>query len=290
MSSFHDMARLEDQLQRAEDEAKSKHLQQKLKNKFQNRFEKKPWLIRQKGNRTIVKYASWTFQFISIAAGFYGAKIIMEFLPLPVFAQWIAAALVLVFIEILKRKYSDQFWDSVVAFRKALTTRIRWGSGIANVSLFIVSIGLSVGGVYFGVIDFSPDNPDAIALNEKIETAKADLAAWKKDPANLVSNGQVKWNLRKIPQQKEESIIALETAYFDQFGTYAPSSDWDLRNEFRRWFSVIATILAELLFEGCMLFASFYDLRYALAMGYVRREEEQKVKSLKSKKAVALTA
>ena len=214
----------------------------------------------------------------------------MEFLPLPVFAQWIAAALVLVFIEILKRKYSDQFWDSVVAFRKALTTRIRWGSGIANVSLFIVSIGLSVGGVYFGVIDFSPDNPDAIALNEKIETAKADLAAWKKDPANLVSSGQVKWNLRKIPQQKEETIIALETAYFDQFGTYAPSSDWDLRNEFRRWFSVIATILAELLFEGCMLFASFYDLRYALAMGYVRREEEQKVKPLKSKKAVALTA
>jgi len=290
MSSFQDMARLEDQLQRAEDEAKSKHLEQKLKNKFQNRFEKKPWLIRQKGNRTIVKYASWVFQFISIAAGFYGAKIIMEFLPLPVFAQWIAAALVLVFIEILKRKYSDQFWDSVVAFRKALTSRIRWGSGIANVCLFIISIGLSVGGVYFGVIDFSPDNPDAIALNEKIEAAKIDLAAWKKDPANLVSNGQVKWNLRKIPQQKEESIIALETAYFDQFGTYAPSSDWDLRNEFRRWFSVIATILAELLFEGCMLFASFYDLRYALAMGYVRREEEQKVKPLKSKKAVALTA
>ena len=290
MSSFHDMPRLEDQLQRAEAAAKGKHLEQKLKNKFQNRFEKKPWLIRQKGNRTIVKYASWIFQFISIAAGFYGAKIIMEFLPLPVFAQWIAAALVLVFIEILKRKYSDQFWDSVVAFRKALTTRIRWGSGIANVSLFIVSIGLSVGGVYFGVIDFSPDNPDAIALNEKIETAKADLAAWKKDPANLVSSGQVKWNLRKIPQQKEETIIALETAYFDQFGTYAPSSDWDLRNEFRRWFSVIATILAELLFEGCMLFASFYDLRYALAMGYVRREEEQKVKPLKSKKAVALTA
>ena len=127
-------------------------------------------------------------------------------------------------------------------------------------------------------------------MNEKIETAKADLAAWKKDPANLVSSGQVKWNLRKIPQQKEETIIALETAYFDQFGTYAPSSDWDLRNEFRRWFSVIATILAELLFEGCMLFASFYDLRYALAMGYVRREEEQKVKPLKSKKAVALTA
>jgi len=290
MSSFQDMARLEDQLQRAEDEAKSKHLEQKLKNKFQNRFEKKPWLIRQKGNRTIVKYASWVFQFISIAAGFYGAKIIMEFLPLPVFAQWIAAALVLVFIEILKRKYSDQFWDSVVAFRKALTSRIRWGSGIANVCLFIISIGLSVGGVYFGVIDFSPDNPDAIALNEKIEAAKIDLAAWKKDPANLVSNGQVKWNLRKIPQQKEESIIALETAYFDQFGTYAPSSDWDLRNEFRRWFSVIATILAELLFEGCMLFASFYDLRYALAMGYVRREEDQKVKPLKSKKAVALTA
>ena len=39
MSSFHDMARLEDQLQRAEDEAKSKHLEQKLKNKFLNRFE-----------------------------------------------------------------------------------------------------------------------------------------------------------------------------------------------------------------------------------------------------------
>ena len=42
MSSFHDMARLEDQLQRAEDEAKSKHLEQKLRTNSKIGLKKNP--------------------------------------------------------------------------------------------------------------------------------------------------------------------------------------------------------------------------------------------------------
>ena len=294
MSSFHTMAKFEQQMAEEEKETRGLYASRDSMKRYENRFERKPWLIRHLPTRQLARLGGYFAQVVSVLAGFYGAKVVMEFIPVPIpYFEYIMAAFCLVLLEILKRRFSDRFWDSVFGARLGFNVRVRWGSGAANIILLFVSLALSVGGMYFAATDFSPDNPEAIALNQKIETAKQDLAAWKKDPANLVSNGQVKWNLRKIPQQKEEAIIALETAYFDQFGTYAPTSDWDIRNAFRKYFAVILTLIAELLFEGCMAFASYYDARKYRARKMMQEKQEEKPKrpnGVKSKKVVALTA
>ncbi len=288
-SSFHDMARFEQQMANEEKETRGLYANRNPMERFENRFEGKPWLIRHLPTRNLARQGGYFAQLLSVLGGFYGAKVIMEFIPIPIpYFEYVMALFCLILLEVLKRRFSDRFWDSVFGAKLGFGVRLRWGSGIANILLLFVSLALSVGGMYFAATDFSPDNPDAIALNQKIEEAKADLAAWKKDPANLVSSGEVKWNLRKIPQQKEESIIALETAYFDQFGTYAPTSEWDLRNQFRKYFAVIITLLAELLFECFMAFASYYDARKYRARKMM--ESKPKLNGLKSKKAVALTA
>ena len=294
MSSFREMARFEQQMAEEEREARGLYANRDSMRRFENRFERKPWLIRHLPTRNLARLGGYFAQVVSVLAGFYGAKVVMEFIPVPIpYFEYVMAAFCLVLLEILKRRFSDRFWDSVFGAKLGFNVRVRWGSGVANILLLFVSLALSVGGMYFAATDFSPDNPEAIALNQKIAEAKTELAAWKKDPANLVSSGEVKWNLRKIPQQKEEAIIALEKSYFDQFGTYAPSSDWDLRNEFRRYFAVIITLLAELLFECFMAFASYYDARKYRARKMMEEKQEGKPKrpnGLKSKKVVALTA
>ena len=251
--SFEEQSRLEENLAKK---------QKTSKNNFANRFERKSWLIRHQSTRKLSRTGAIFAHIISAAAGFYGALIIMQFIPIPIpYFEYFLAITALVCLELLKRSFSDRFWDSFFGNRLGFNMPVRYGSACINILLLIVSLALSVAGTYFGANDFSPNDPKAEMLDSKIKQKKADFKDWKSNPVNLVSSGEVKWDLRLVQKAKEDEILRLEKSYFDQYGTLQISQDWKVRNDFRKYFAVFITLLAEILFECFMGFASYYDAR-----------------------------
>lgn len=248
--------------------------------RFERRFGKKvPWLIRKKGNRQGAYRFSFVCNVVSVLAGFYGASVIMEIFPIP-YLNYLLAVFILVVMEIYKRKFSDEFWDQYFA-----TKTFKMDAALKNFALFTISIGLSGFGMYFAVTDMSPeakqlglkDDPQAAALLERVEKLDEDLLAIRADKSNYDASG----TFYHIHAKKENGWIAerdriskkLESEYdiIIQGKNSEIREEWKLRTSFRSYAGVIATLLAELIFELCMAFCSKYDYRYYRAMLLARK-------------------
>lgn len=273
---------------------------------YEGRFEKKPWLER---NRTARKNASWqskVLQVISALLGFYGAKVICEFIPIPIpYIEYVLAIALLYLLERAKRKFSDRFWDSYYAWRKGLVEDVRWGYGVANVLLFCISLTLSGGGVYFLNTDYGPqakmigsgNDPEAQALIAKVKEAKSELEAWRNDPSNTTTEkGKtvVYYRLKPVEAKKEEAIIAMETALAEKHGVYdiqnkASLKEMTIRSTFSKYSSVIFTCVAEIFFEYLMAFCSMYDVRMLVYLRMLKNGgASTSLRTVRSKKAHAL--
>lgn len=285
----------DDQLAQAEAEASQQQAMDKLLDRF-GAVAKKSWLARNQSTRRTARLGSYLFNVISALAGFYGARILFQMIPVPIpYFDYVLAILFLFMLEQQKRKFSDKFWDNYFARKK-----IVWGYAAINFGLLIISLGLSVAGAYFAAKDFAPeakyigggDNMEVVALQDQLMATERKLKALLDDPSSYNSQGQFYYKLMDSRTAMETQIADLTATLKDKHGVINIQNedirkDYQLRNAYRGNFSVAITLLSEFLFELCMAFGSYYDWRYCRAMLARRRksssreeEPEGKLKAL----------
>jgi len=249
-----------------------------LQERFVGRFAStRSWLHRNAQNRQTAHALSYIANIVSAAAGFYGCKVLLESLALP-YLYWLPYALaivILIAMEKYKRKYSDIFWDYFWAKNKS----INWTAGSVNFSLFALSIVLSVAGMYFfnmdhageaGLVGQSTD-PEALALQDELSQAKDEYRAMVEDQSNYNHEGKFYYKLIPSKNALQERINNLTSTLRDKHGVYNVQNqdilrEFNLRRHFKAYTGIIITLLAELVFEICMCFGSYYDLRFFRAM------------------------
>ncbi|MEZ5045282.1 MAG: hypothetical protein R2828_35635 [Saprospiraceae bacterium] len=287
---------LEQELHEAEQLANQDDMSRMLEERFGTATGKRPWLIRKAPSRKSAFIFSFFCNLLSAGAGWYGALIVMEIIPIP-YMNYLGALAGLILMEKYKRKFSDQFWDTYWA-----TKNIRWDLGGKNFVLLLVSIALSIGGMFFAVSDFSPeakylgmnDDPETVAIQDRIRTLDEDIKALRADKANYNSNGE----FYHIHARKEnlwaEEKTALTQELKEVHGVQIIQNedirrDWKLRTGYRTYFGIIITLLAEIAFEICMAFCSYYDFRLFRAL-QAQKEGRSLASALNGKKAFAPTA
>jgi len=126
--------RIEQEEAQAQHEKKMEEMNQRFDARFNQR---KSFIAQYSDTRYWVGWLSWIPQIISAIAAFKGARVLIEWVPIPYF-EYIVGITVLVGLELLKRHWSDKFWDKLFG-----TKRIHFGAGGVNFSLFLVSLFLS---------------------------------------------------------------------------------------------------------------------------------------------------
>ena len=262
-----------EQMKSAEQAAKRDKLRKRFTNRFNN---KQPFLIRNQQNRQWSAYLSYFFNLVSLIGLWYAAKVILEVIPIP-YLNYIIAAALLVGFEVIKRKYSDAFWDHWFATSKLHPVYFT----LNFIILFGISLGGSVYGVYFVATDHSPearfmgqsDDPEAVALQDRVNQLDTEIKANRADQSNYNSAGEFYYNLQITERNLSAEKQALTETLREKHGIYTLQNQdiltqWQMRRDFRAWSVVILTILFELLFELCMRFNSKYD--YVLYQALVR--------------------
>jgi|GEM_PF-5625669 len=282
---------LEQELHEAEKLANKSDLAGMLSERFGSASGKRPWLIRKAPARKRAYLFSFICNIVSAAAGWYGALIVMEIIPIP-YLNYIAAIGCLILMEKYKRIFSDEFWDTYWS-----TKVIRWDLAGKNFTLLLVSIGLSVGGMFFAVTDFSPeakylglnDDPEAVAIKDRIDKLGIDIAALREDKANYNSKGEFYhihakkenlWAEEKATLTKElKEVHGVQIIHNEDI-----RHDWKLRTGFRSYIGVIITLLSEIIFELCMCFCSRFDFRLYRALQAKKGREKSLARELNGKK------
>lgn len=272
---------LEQELAEAEALANKKDLAGELQRRFGNASGKQPWLVRNARSRRGAYFFSFCCNVISAAAGWYGALIVMEIIPIP-YLNYLGAILGLFLMEKYKRKFSDSFWDTYWA-----TKRFRWDLIAKNFSLLLVSLFLSVYGMYFAVHDFSPeakqlglgDNPEVAALQDRVRVIDSSLVAIRADQSNYNSQGQFYHIHAKKENTLSEERNEIASILKTEHGVVVVKNkdllkDWKLRTGFRSYFGIIITLLSEFIFEICMAFCSYFDYRMHRAFEATRRRSK----------------
>lgn len=265
----------EQELINAEEEALKSEAMEKLKARFGHSTTKQSWLSRNYGNKRTAHLSSFLFNVISALAGLYGARILFQMVPVPIpYLDWVLAIGFMFVMEKYKRKFSDKFWDIYWS-----TRRIVWSYALANFGLFLVSLSLSIFGVYFAAKDFSPeakyigggDNLEVVALQDQYSQVEGKLNDLLEDKSSYNSQGLFYHKLMGARTALENQLADIQTTLKDKHGVISLQNedileDWKLRNAFRGKFSIVITFLSELLFELCMAFCSYYDYRYCRAL------------------------
>lgn len=291
--------------------------------KLRDRFTNKPWLIRNGEYRRWVKPASIVLQIVSALFGFYGAKVLMEYFPVPIpYFEYFAAGVMVGVMEFFKRKFSDSFWDSFFAYRERLRIKqvcgltpspIRYGAALGNISILAFSFYLTVGGGFFMTKDNSPEakltgagnDPEAQALvaerQELRDTKAENNAKIAKHEANKVSDGGrmvISWPSQRAISKLEESNTAIDASIAsitetlrNKHGVYDIQNMNIISEAKQRSAYAIYTVIAmlaflEILFECLMAFASYYDVRMLIAQEMSRKSD--KPKQMNGKKVHAL--
>jgi len=256
-------------IEREEQAAVQEQRLEKMSARFDQRFNnRKSFISRHQDTRQWVGWMSWIPQIISAIAAFKGARVLIEWVPIPYF-DYIVGIAVLIGLEIAKRHWSDKFWDRFFA-----TKRIHLGAFSVNAALFIISLFFSAYGFYFLVSDNSQEaklmgtagDPEAVALQDQLRTSKSELQAMIDDKSNYNHEGKFYYKMIPAKVAKEEQIAELTTTLREKHGIYniantAILSEWTIRKNFKSYTGITITIIAEIIFELMMAFCSFYDFR-----------------------------
>lgn len=248
-------------MQQAELQAKQERLMAKFDNRFNNN---RPFLVKYQSTRSTSNLLSYFFNAISLIGLLYAVQELLSIIPIP-YLNWILAIGMLIGFEILKRKYSDLFWDHWWKSKE-----IQYTYGVINfVILFGISIAGSAFGMYFVATDHSPeakqiginDDPEAISLKERQLAIKDEIKEHRK---NRNSKGEIYWPSQKAITLLTQEQLSITQTLEDKFGIFTIQNkdilnEWKLRKDFRAYAAIILTILFEILFEICMRFNSKYD-------------------------------
>jgi hypothetical protein len=263
------------EMQQAEQEAKM----ERLSERFNKRFNKnQPFLVKHKETRAQSNWLSYFFNIISLIGLLYAVQELLTIIPIP-YLNWVIAVFLLVGFEILKRRYSDKFWDHYWS-----TSNIHYVYGVINfLLLFGISIAGSAFGMYFVTTDNAPeakaiginDDPEAVSLQERLSSIDEELSYHK---GNKNEKGVVYWPSQKAIQSLSQERLAVSETLQTKFGVFEVKntqilSEWKLRKDFRAYAAILLTILFEFLFEVCMRFNSKYDYQLWIA---TEKEKEKK--------------
>lgn len=241
----------------------------KMSERFDARFnQKKSFLAQYADTRYWVGILSWIPQIISVVAAFKGARVLVEWVPIPYFDYLVAGA-TLVALEVAKRHWSDKFWDRFFG-----TKRVHFGAASVNFSLFIISVVLSAYGFFFLVSDNSQEaklmgvsgDPEAVAVQDQLKQSKAELQAMIDDRSNYNHEGRFFYKLIPAKVAKEKEIAELTTLLREKHGIYNIQNEqiiqsWGIRTDFQKYAGISIAIAMEIIFEIMMAFCSFYDFR-----------------------------
>lgn len=262
----------------------------KYENRFGNRFgNNQPFLKRHEGNRKLSGSISYFFNLVSLIGLLYAVQELLRIIPIP-YLNWVIAIILLTGFEILKRKYSDLFWDYYWMSKK----QIHYVYGFINfVLLFGISLGGSLFGMYFVTTDHAPeakelglnDDPEAVALQEELVEIDEKMAYHN---ANKNSAGEILWPSQQTLAILEEQRLNAKEILRTKYGIVSIKnqdilSEWKIRKDFRAGAAILLCFIFEILFEICMRFNSKYD--YLLWRCW---EENKKGKQAK-KKGILMT-
>lgn len=257
--------RIEQEEQAVAQEAKM----QQMSARFDMRFnQKKSFISQYADTRYWVGILSWIPQIISAVAAFKGARVLIEWVPIPYF-DYVVGIAVLVGLELAKRHWSDKFWDRFFG-----TKRIHAGAFSVNFTLLAISLFFSAFGFYFLVSDNSQEaklmgtsgDPEAVAIQDQLHQAKGDLQAMIDDKSNYNSEGLFYYKLMPAKVAKEKQIAELTTTLREKHGIYDIANkeivkEWTIRKNFKSNTGIVITIICEFIFEIMMAFCSFYDFK-----------------------------
>lgn len=247
---------------------------------------------------------SYLCNIVSAIGLFYVVRILMEIIPLP-YVGVVVGLIALYFFEKYKRKFSDGFWDSFwMNFHGRISSAINWRYFVLNIGLFALSLFGTVFGIYFFIIDNSPearfmgqtDDPEAIAILDDISTQESKIATLKMDnekaradQSNYNAQGEFYFPMQKAEtsrlrqiEQIEASIAAQRSTLSQKHGTYTiKNADiqkmWKMRNDTRMTAGVGAAFILEFIFEFLMAFLSLYGYKKMLFLEALARQGKQAV-------------
>lgn len=259
---------------RIEQEAIQEERQQqldKMSNRFDSRFNKQQSTISKYAEaRYWVGVLSYIPQIMSIIVAFKGGRVLMEWIPVP-YLEWIFAGFMLIALEVIKRRFSDRFWDQWFA-----TKRVNFMAAGINFSALLFSILLSGFGIWFLIGDNSEEaktmglsgDPEAVALQDQIRQLESSIAEHRQ---NKNSAGKIYWPSQKAIQQLEAQKTELTTTLREQHGVIVMKNQgimeqWMLRMNYQKYTGLGLTLLLEIIFEVMMAFMSWYDYRKWVVM------------------------
>lgn len=264
--------KVEQEIQETEQQMK----EDKLSSRFDARFnDKKSWVGKHAELRSYVGKLSYLPQIISALVAFKGGRVLMEWIPIP-YLDWIMAALMLLALEMVKRNFSDRFWDQFFA-----TKRINWGAALVNFTALAISVFLSVFGYWFLHTDNSKEanlmglsgNPEAVALQDQERQIEAKI---EKHQANVNEDGVIYWPSQKAIQKLEEQKAEISAILKEEHGIITLKNEsvlknWNIRMNYQKYTGVGITLILELIFEVMMAFCSFYDYKLWLIREYMKK-------------------
>ena len=230
------------------------------------RFGNTPFTERNQGFKYAAIVVSFCINILSIAGAFYGLYWLAMFVSSYPLVTSVLCVVLLVAKEWGKRKSSDNFWD-IYHFKNEIV-----GGWLAlSFILFSISAGLTALGTYQSIKAYAPEavliTTDSLTLNleaqiavldQNIEDAKS--TKWKGTTTTDATRNIKTYNRQKTPllealtarklkiADKNENLETVQTATVEQVAF---------------WMIVIYLIL-EIIFEGCMCFCSYFDMRKML--------------------------
>lgn len=267
--------KVEQEIQETEKQMK----EDKLDSRFNARFNaKKSWVGKHAELRSYVGKLSYLPQIISALVAFKGGRVLMEWIPIP-YLDWIMAALMLIILEMVKRNFSDRFWDQFFA-----TKQINWGAAAINFTALAVSIFLSVFGYWFLHTDNSKEaslmglsgDPEAVALQDQERQIEAKI---EKHQSNTNEKGVIYWPSQKAIEKLEEQKAEISAILKEKYGIITVKNEgllenWNLRMSYQKYTGVGITLILELIFEIMMAFCSYYDYKLWLIREYMKKKSK----------------
>jgi len=271
---FFDLDQLDPQrvseLEENERLAKQAEEQQRFENRFKNRFESKSWLHSNADRRKRATAYTYICHVVSASGSVYTFTMLFGIFLF----NWLGAVLALAGIilhEREKRRWSDKFWDYYYANKKA----INWRSLAINASLFLLSVGITLGGAYFAIKDNMPgakfmgesNDPAVVALQSELQTAQKDLAAFEASPSNKNSKGEIYYKRLDTYNSMQARVLDLKNQLQEGYGIMLVQNeqirtDWKDRRFFLIMVALFICLACEVVFEWNMAFRSRFDYLY----------------------------
>lgn len=234
-------------------------------NRFESlhsRFAERDFITENRFWKFAATVASWLINCISVVGGFFGAYSLFSFFGAGEQISTALAVVLLVLLELARRKAADSIWDKWFKLRKVAA-----GFVVLNVAILFVS-GMAGGwGIYKGVTIHAPQAPtlsDSVLV--KMESELAALRADSETAKKTKWKGTVTVDAQRMLKNNSRAIANLTEKINDRRERLTgkqDATDNSHKGEIERaaLIAVFVFFFLELLFQCCMAFVSYYDWR-----------------------------